>query len=118
MSAPGQSRIDWRHTGSSPRCITSGSGSWKWECGPRCATGRPMKPTDLKRAENRKLNEGGVESGTFDQRVKKRDELGLRERGSLMAIQRQTVMDLLERHRGEGRSVSEVLGSMGVARSS
>jgi len=34
-----------------------------------------------------------------------------------MASQKQAVMDLVEGHRGEGRSVSEVLGSVGVARS-
>lgn len=35
-----------------------------------------------------------------------------------MASQKQAVMDLVERHRGEGRRISEVLGSVGVARSS
>ena len=35
-----------------------------------------------------------------------------------MASQRQAVMELVERHRGEGRRVSEVLKSVGVARSS
>lgn len=35
-----------------------------------------------------------------------------------MASQKQAVMDLVERHRGEGRTLSEVLGSIGVARSS
>lgn len=35
-----------------------------------------------------------------------------------MASQKQAVMDLVERHRGAGRSVGEVLGSMGVSRSS
>lgn len=42
----------------------------------------------------------------------------MRERGRLMASQKQAVMDLVERHRGEGRRVSEVLESVGVARSS
>jgi putative transposase len=35
-----------------------------------------------------------------------------------MASQKQAVMDLVERHRDEGRSVIEVLGSMGITRSS
>lgn len=35
-----------------------------------------------------------------------------------MASQKQAVMDLVEWHRGEGRRISEVLGSVGVARSS
>jgi putative transposase len=35
-----------------------------------------------------------------------------------MMNQKQAVIDLIEQHRGEGRSVSEILGSMGVARSS
>jgi putative transposase len=35
-----------------------------------------------------------------------------------MASEKQAVMDLVERHRGEGRTVVEVLGSLGVARSS
>ena len=35
-----------------------------------------------------------------------------------MGNQKQAVMDLVERHRGEGRRISEVLGSVGVARSS
>jgi putative transposase len=35
-----------------------------------------------------------------------------------MASQKQAVMDLVERHRGEGRRITEVLGSVGVARSS
>ena len=35
-----------------------------------------------------------------------------------MGNQKQAVMDLVERHRGEGRTVSEVLESMGVTRSS
>lgn len=35
-----------------------------------------------------------------------------------MASQKQAVMDLVERHRGEGRRIGEVLGSVGVARSS
>ncbi len=35
-----------------------------------------------------------------------------------MASQKQAVMDLVEQHRGEGRRVSEVLESVGVARSS
>ena len=35
-----------------------------------------------------------------------------------MASQKQAVIDLVERHRGEGRRISEVLSSVGVARSS
>lgn len=35
-----------------------------------------------------------------------------------MGNQKQAVMDLVERHRDEGRRISEVLGSVGVARSS
>jgi putative transposase len=35
-----------------------------------------------------------------------------------MGNQKQAVLELVEAHRGEGRSVSEVLGSVGVARSS
>lgn len=35
-----------------------------------------------------------------------------------MAGQKQAVMDLVERHRGEDRTISEVLGSMGITRSS
>lgn len=35
-----------------------------------------------------------------------------------MAVQKQGVLELVKRHRGEGRSVGEVLGSVGVARSS
>jgi len=35
-----------------------------------------------------------------------------------MASQKQAVLGLVESHRGEGRSVSEVLGTVGVARSS
>jgi hypothetical protein len=35
-----------------------------------------------------------------------------------MASQREAVMELVEGHRGAGRRVSEVLGSVGVARSS
>lgn len=35
-----------------------------------------------------------------------------------MASQKQAVLELVEAHRGEGRSVSEVLGSVGVCRSS
>ena len=35
-----------------------------------------------------------------------------------MANQKQAVMDLVKRHREEGRRISEVLGSLGVARSS
>ena len=35
-----------------------------------------------------------------------------------MAVQKQAVLELVEAHRGKGRSVSEVLGSVGVARSS
>lgn len=35
-----------------------------------------------------------------------------------MGAQRQAVLELVEAHRGEGRTVSEVLGSVGVARSS
>jgi len=42
----------------------------------------------------------------------------LRESGRLMASQKQAVLGLVESHRGEGRSVSEVLGTVGVARSS
>ena len=34
-----------------------------------------------------------------------------------MAVQKQAVLELVEAHRGKGRSVSEVLGSVGVARS-
>src|SRR5206468_2665880 len=60
----------------------------------------------------------GTEPSAFDQRVKKRDELGMRESGRLMASQKQAVLGLVESHRGEGRSVSEVLGTVGVARSS
>jgi hypothetical protein len=48
-----------------------------------------LKSTDLKRleAENRKLKERATQPGIADQRVKKRDELGLREGGRLMANQ-------------------------------
>ena len=35
-----------------------------------------------------------------------------------MGNQKQAVMDLVEQHREEGRRISEVLGSVGVARSS
>lgn len=35
-----------------------------------------------------------------------------------MGIQKQAVLELVETHRGQGRSVGEVLGSVGVARSS
>lgn len=35
-----------------------------------------------------------------------------------MATQKQAVVDLVESHRGQGRTVTEVLGSVGVARSS
>jgi transposase len=35
-----------------------------------------------------------------------------------MAVQKQAVLELVETHRGRGRSVGEVLGSVGVARSS
>jgi hypothetical protein len=35
-----------------------------------------------------------------------------------MGNQKQEVLELVEAHRGKGRSVSEVLGSVGVARSS
>jgi transposase len=35
-----------------------------------------------------------------------------------MGNQKQAVLELVERHRGQGRSVGEVLGSVGVARSS
>jgi putative transposase len=35
-----------------------------------------------------------------------------------MAVQKQAVLELVKTHRGEGRSVGEVLGSVGVARSS
>jgi hypothetical protein len=42
----------------------------------------------------------------------------LKEQGRLMGNQKQAVMDLVERHREEGRRISEVLGSVGVARSS
>ena len=35
-----------------------------------------------------------------------------------MAVQKQAVLELVKAHRGEGRSVGEVLGSVGVARSS
>ena len=35
-----------------------------------------------------------------------------------MAVQKQAVLELVKRHRGEGRSVGKVLGSVGVARSS
>jgi putative transposase len=35
-----------------------------------------------------------------------------------MAVQKQAVLELVETHRGQGRSVGEVLGSVGVARSS
>ena len=35
-----------------------------------------------------------------------------------MASQKQAVMELVERHRGEGRRIGEVLASVGVARSS
>jgi putative transposase len=42
----------------------------------------------------------------------------LKEQGRLVGNQKQSVMDLVERHRGEGRTVNEVLGSVGVARSS
>jgi putative transposase len=35
-----------------------------------------------------------------------------------MASQKQAVMELVERHRGEGRRIGDVLGSVGVARSS
>ena len=38
--------------------------------------------------------------------------------GRLMGNQKQAVVDLVERHREEGRRISEVLGSLGVARSS
>jgi hypothetical protein len=34
-----------------------------------------------------------------------------------MAVQKQAVVELVETHRGQGRSVGEVLGSVGVARS-
>ena len=33
-----------------------------------------------------------------------------------MGNQKQAVMDLVERHRNEGRRISEVLGSVGIAR--
>src|SRR6266540_3995324 len=65
-----------------------------------------------------KAQGGGAQSGAFDQRVKKRDELGLRERGRLVAGQKQVVVEWVEAHRGEGGSVREVLGNVGVARSS
>jgi putative transposase len=42
----------------------------------------------------------------------------MREGGRLMRNQKQAVMDLVEVHRGQRRSVSEILGSVGVARSS
>jgi len=35
-----------------------------------------------------------------------------------MAVQKQAVLELVETHHREGRTVSEVLGSVGVARSS
>ena len=35
-----------------------------------------------------------------------------------MAVQKQAVVELVQRHRGQGRTVGEVLGSVGVARSS
>jgi putative transposase len=38
--------------------------------------------------------------------------------GRLMGAQKQAVLDLVDSHRGQGRTVSEVLGSVGVARSS
>jgi len=42
----------------------------------------------------------------------------LRERGRLVAGQKQVVVEWVEAHRGEGGSVREVLGNVGVARSS
>lgn len=39
-------------------------------------------------------------------------------RGRLMGAQKQAVLDLVDSHRGQGRTVAEVLGSVGVARSS
>ena len=35
-----------------------------------------------------------------------------------MALQKQAVVELVQAHRGQGRTVGEVLGSVGVARSS
>ena len=35
-----------------------------------------------------------------------------------MAVQKQAVMELVQTHAGQGRTVGEVLGSVGVARSS
>jgi putative transposase len=42
----------------------------------------------------------------------------LRESKRLMAVQKQAVVELVQTHHREGRAVSEVLGSVGVARSS
>ena len=39
-------------------------------------------------------------------------------RGRLMKQQKQAVIELVEAHRSQGRPVAEVLGSVGVARSS
>jgi ACT domain-containing protein len=50
--------------------------------------------------------------------IKKRDEFGLREGGRLMGNQKQAVIKLVDEHREQGRSISDVLGSVGVARSS
>ena len=35
-----------------------------------------------------------------------------------MVVQKQAVVELVQRHRGQGRTVGEVLGSVGVTRSS
>ena len=59
-----------------------------------------------------------TEPGAFDQRVKKRDELGLIGSGRLMEQQKQAVIELVASHRSQGRRVGEVLGGVGVARSS
>src|ERR1700675_3180359 len=60
---------------------------------------------------------GGAEPIPGHQRVKKRDELGLREAGRLMETQKDAVMALVEEHRQAGRAVGEVLAGLGIARS-
>ena len=81
---------------------------------------RPLKSSDLRRleAENRKLKEVVLNQALVDQRVKKRDELGLRGSGRLMEKQKQAVLELVADASGPGARVGEVLSSVGVARSS
>jgi len=50
-------------------------------------------------------------------RVKKRDELGLRQGGPLVNEQKEAVMKLVEGQRAQGRPVGEILTTLGIVRS-